>query len=153
MNLELHKDRTSRLLLGSGVLLFLLGLLTGFIVPTLASPRLALSSHLEALMNGMFLVLLGLVWPRLQLARWSSSITAALALFGTYVNWGTTLLAAVWGAGEPLMPLAAHGHRGTSVQELVIKVGLVSLSLAMVLATILVLWGLLRMSSGRPRPA
>lgn len=140
-------DRTSRLLLRSGVLLFLLGLLTGFIVPMLESPRVALASHLEGLMNGMFLVLVGLIWPRLHLARWSSRATVGLVLFGTYVNWATTLLAAAWGAGQPLMPLAAHGHVGTVVQELVIKVGLVSLSLAMVLATVLVLWGLRRSSA------
>ena len=52
-----------------GLVLFLVGLLTGFAVPTLKNPRMALSSHLEAVLNGMFLVLLGLLWPHIDLAK------------------------------------------------------------------------------------
>ena len=58
-----YGDRLLRL----GVLLFLLGLLTGFAIPALANPRMGLTSHLEGLMNGMFLSL-GLLWPRLALS-------------------------------------------------------------------------------------
>ena len=43
-----------------GILLFFLGLVTGLVVPMLANPRMGLSSHLEGLMNGMFLIILGL---------------------------------------------------------------------------------------------
>jgi (hydroxyamino)benzene mutase len=46
------------------ILLFSLGLVTGLLAPKLANPRMGLSSHLEGLMNGMFLVLLGLIWQR-----------------------------------------------------------------------------------------
>jgi hydroxylaminobenzene mutase len=55
-----------------GLILFLIGLLTGFAVPALKNPRMALSSHLEAVLNGMFLVLLGLFWPHVDLphGRW-----------------------------------------------------------------------------------
>ncbi|OBG65244.1 hypothetical protein A9X05_10165 [Mycobacterium sp. E3298] len=42
-----------------GLVLFLIGLLTGFAVAALKNPRMALSSHLEAVLNGMFLVLIG----------------------------------------------------------------------------------------------
>jgi hypothetical protein len=52
-----------------GLVLFLLGLLTGFAVPALKNPRMALSSHLEAILNGIFLVLLGLLWPHVDLPR------------------------------------------------------------------------------------
>lgn len=54
------KHVTGRRLLQAGILLFLLGLLTGFLVPFTANPRMGLSSHLEGVMNGMFLVGLGL---------------------------------------------------------------------------------------------
>ena len=50
-----------------GLVLFLLGLLTGIGVPALKNPRMALSSHLEAVLNGMFLVLLGPLWPHIHL--------------------------------------------------------------------------------------
>ena len=49
-------------LLQAGFVLFLLGLLTGFIIPAAQIPRMALSSHLEGIMNGSFLFALGLCW-------------------------------------------------------------------------------------------
>lgn len=133
---------TGRRLIRCGILLFLLGLLTGLIVPALANPRMGLSSHLEGVMNGVFLVVLGLVWPRLRLSRSVSMITLCLAVYGTYVNWATTLAAAAWGAGAPMMPIAGLGHQGTRLQEGMIVFGLVSLALAMIATCAVVLWGL-----------
>jgi len=65
-----------------------------------------------------------------------------LLAYGTFANWGTTLLAALWGAGETMMPLAAAGYTGTSAQEMLIVFGLLSLSLAMLVVCPVVLWGL-----------
>jgi len=47
MDAEVLKERFSRRLIRSGVLLFLLGLVTGLLVQMLANPRMALASHLE----------------------------------------------------------------------------------------------------------
>lgn len=130
-----------RRLLRAGVALFLLGLLVGFAVPALANPRMGLASHLEGVMNGLFLVVLGLLWPKLDLPhRWLRA-TFRLAVFGTFTNLLATFLAAAWGAGI-MMPIAAQGHTGTPGQELAIKALLVSLSLAMVSVCVLVLIGL-----------
>ena len=129
------------LLLQLGITLFLLGVLTGFVVPALKNPRMGLSSHLEGVLNGIFLVALGLLWPRLNLsAAW---LTAAfwLALYGTFANWFATLLAAVWGAGA-MMPIAAQGHQATAGRENVIRLLLGTLSLAMVAVCVIVIVGL-----------
>jgi hydroxylaminobenzene mutase len=136
-------DERSHRLLQLGVLLFLLGLIGGFAIPGLANPRMGLASHLEGVLNGLFLVVLGLVWPRLVLRRRAAIALFWVALYGTFANWATTLLAAFWGAGTR-MPLAAGAHRGTVVQELAIDVLLVTLSVAIVAACVLILWGLRR---------
>jgi hydroxylaminobenzene mutase len=141
-------DVRSHRLLQLGVLLFLLGLIVGFVVPLLTNPRMGLASHLEGVLNGMFLVLLGLLWPRLALGARAAGALFWLAIYGTFANWATTLLAAAWGAGTR-MPLAAGAHRGTTGQELAIEVLLVTLSVAIVAVCVLVLWGLRR----PPRPA
>ncbi len=133
----------SHRLLQFGALLFLLGLIVGFVVPLLTNPRMGLASHLEGVLNGMFLVLLGLLWPRLALGAGAGRALFWLALYGTFTNWATTLLAAFWGAGTR-MPLAAGAHHGSNGQELAIEVLLVSLSAAIVGACLLVLWGLRR---------
>jgi len=125
-----------------GFILFLLGLLTGFVIPMMQNPRMGLSSHLEAVMNGMFLILLGLVWHKLQLSKGALKWGYALALFGTYTNWTTTLLAGLWGAGSGMMPIAGGSFQGDMWQEILIQIGLVSLSFAMIAVCILALWGL-----------
>jgi hydroxylaminobenzene mutase len=129
-------------LLQLGIVLFLLGLLSGFAVPKLANPRMGLTSHLEGVMNGMFLAILGLLWPQLDLSHAWLVTTFSLAVYGTYANWLATLLAGAWGAGETNMPIAAGGRRGSPFQETFINFLLISLSLAMVAASILVIIGL-----------
>ena len=136
------KSQLSHKLVRHGIILFLLGLLTGFAIPLMQNPRMGLSSHLEAIMNGMFLILLGLIWHKLQLSNKSLKWGYALALFGTYTNWLTTFLAGLWGAGAELMPIAGGNFHGVPWQEILIKFGLVSLSLAMITICIMVLWGL-----------
>lgn len=143
-------SNANRRLLQLGILLFLLGLFTGLAVPAMASPRLGLSSHLEGVMNGMFLVLLGLVWGHLRLEVRGKAVVFWTAVFGTYVNWATVLLAALWGAGEAMMPLAGAGQTGTPVQEVLVKIGLITLSLAMIVSVATALWGLRGRASDTP---
>jgi hydroxylaminobenzene mutase len=137
------------LLLRLGVLLFLVGLLTGFVIPFLATPRLGLSSHLEGLMNGLFLMVLGLMWPRLVLGPMAQRITVWLAVYGAFANWFATLLSAATGAGA-MMPIAAANRTGSALTETVVGFLLISLSLAMVAVCCLLLWGLRR--GGRRPP-
>lgn len=133
---------TDRRLLQLGVLLFLLGLLTGAAMPMFENPRMGLSSHLEAILNGLFLIALGLIWTRLNLGTLGKALTFWLAVYAGFANWTATLLAAYWGAGASMMPLAGGGLTGSSAQELAISALLLSLSAAIVLACALVLWGL-----------
>jgi hydroxylaminobenzene mutase len=141
-------DSTGHRLLQLGVVLFLLGLLTGFAIPMVANPRMGLTSHLEGVMNGMFLMLLGLLWPRLLLPGAARTALFGLSIYGTFANWAATLLAAVWGAGATMMPIAAPGREGSALQEATVTFLLLTLSLAIVAASVLILWGL----RGGPRP-
>ena len=138
-----QESRTSlgHRLIQLGVLLFLLGLLTGFALPMMQAPRLGLSSHLEGVMNGMFLIGVGLLWPRVRLGAGMRRAAFWLAVYGTYANWVATLLSGLWGAGA-MMPLAGGGATGTASQELIMMVLLVSLAGAMLAVCVLLLVGL-----------
>jgi (hydroxyamino)benzene mutase len=92
-------ERLGRRLLRHGIALFLLGLVTDRLVQSLAVPRMGVASHLQGVMNGTFLVALGLVWPHLRLRALSLRAAYWLALAGAYLNWAVTLAAAAWGAG------------------------------------------------------
>lgn len=125
-----------------GILLLLLGLITGFLIPILQNPRMGLSSHLEGTLNGMLLILFGLIFPKLKLSGKFLKWIFILALFGTFTNWFTTLLAAFWGAGSEMMPIAGVGMTGLLWQEIIIKFGLISLSLSMITVCLFLLWGI-----------
>jgi (hydroxyamino)benzene mutase len=127
-------------LLFLGILLFLFGLVIGLFIPLVTNPRMGLSAHLEGTLNGMFLIVLGLIWRKLLLNnKW---LTAAfwMAIYGTFANFIAVTIAAVTGAGK-MMPIAG-GKEGTPVIEGLISFLLISLALAMMVACIIVLRGL-----------
>ena len=125
----------------SGVLLFLLGLLTGFGIPRCRSPRLGLSAHLTGVQRGTFLVALGLLWPRLSMAPAWSAILANGTWASLYMVWLSLLLAAIFGAGRGL-PIAGGGITTTPARQTVVTVLLVvgSLGIAVAVAALLITW-------------
>jgi len=135
--------KQSNQLIFLGILLFLLGLIVGLFVPMIANPRMALSSHIEGVLNGMLLVIFGLIWHKVQLsARWLK-ITFWLAIYGTFANWFGILVAAVFNAGG-MLTVAAEGQEGPPVAEGIVNFSLISLSIAMLAVCTLVLIGLYR---------
>jgi hydroxylaminobenzene mutase len=137
------KNLLAHRLIYLGIVLFLLGLIVGLVIPALANPRMALASHIEGVFNGMFLVLLGLIWHRVDLSdRWMK-INFWLAIFGTFMNWFAMLVAAIFDAGK-MLNVAAKGKEGHPAVEAFITFALISLSVAMIWISISVLVGLRR---------
>jgi hydroxylaminobenzene mutase len=125
-----------------GIALFLAAILLGLVVPYLAVPRLGLSAHLVGMLQGMFLALMGLVWPRLALSSTQSRVAFVLLIYQAFAAPASNLLGAVWGAGNSIVPMAAGAAHGTAVQEAVVSAGLRSAGAALIVALVLVLWGL-----------
>jgi (hydroxyamino)benzene mutase len=142
----LSKPDYSQRLLWHGLFLFLLGLLSGFAVPALRNPRMGLSAHLEGVMNGILLAVLGLAWHRFNLSAQARLILFWLALYGTYVNWASTAMAALFGTSRRT-PIAGTGFSGQPWQENLVEFALISLSVAIVAACLLALWGLRKKES------
>lgn len=136
-------DGSKRRLIWHGMFLFLLGLLTGFVETKFTNPRMGLAAHLEGVMNGTFLIALGAVWAEVRLSLKLKSAAYWLALYGAYVNWATTALAAAWGVGA-LSPITGAGHHALAWQETFVTAVFMSVGLAIVGSSVLVLWGLRR---------
>jgi hydroxylaminobenzene mutase len=130
------------LLFKLGLMLFVIGLLTGFAIPALKNPRMGLTSHLEGVLNGMFLTLLGLLWPHVHLTHGWGVTAVVLIVYSAYANWLGTLLAAAWGAGRKLAPLAAGDHEASNAKEGIFGFLLISLSVAIVVGVVIVIVGL-----------
>lgn len=134
-----------RRLLWHGMVLFVLGLLTGLIQEHLRNPRMGLSAHLEGLMNGTFLLALGSAWSQVRLSPRASSVAYWTALFGTYGNWAVTTMAAAFGT-VAMTPIAGSGYSGERWQEALVTAGFVSIGIAVLVASILLIHGFRRQS-------
>ena len=134
-------DGTNRRLMFHGMCLFLLGLLTGFAEQRFANVRMGLAAHLEGVMNGIFLLALGAAWPSVRLSPRVTTVAYWAALYGTYVNWLITILAAIFGTAA-LSPITGAGHSGQPWQESLVTAGFLSVGITIVIATVLVIWGL-----------
>jgi hydroxylaminobenzene mutase len=136
-------DDGKRRVIWHGMFLFLLGLLTGLVEQQFANVRMGLAAHLEGVMNGTFLVALGAVWNEVRLSpRWKA-VAFWGGLYGTYANWGVTTLAAIFGTGA-MSPVSAPGLTAAPWKEQVVTIGFVSVGIAIIATTILVLVGLRR---------
>jgi hydroxylaminobenzene mutase len=136
----------------AGIVLFLLGLLAGFASPIFLNPRLGLSAHLEGVMNGMFLILIGLIWGRVALGPGARKLTFGLLLWGTFVNWLACILGAVTGASR-MTPIAGAGHSAQAWQEGLVAALFGSVGISMLAALVLLGWGLRpELARNRMRP-
>lgn len=135
-------SRQGHRLLQLGMLVFLIALLVGLAVSQFAVPRLGLSAHLIAIMQGLFLMVSGLLWPKLQLTRAMARAAFWLAVYGCFAAWTANVLAGVWGAGNSMLPIAAGAARGSTLQEGIIAIGLRTAAVSLISAAMLILWGL-----------
>ncbi|HEX7286529.1 MAG TPA: hydrogenase [Candidatus Angelobacter sp.] len=136
-------DDSKRRLIWHGMFLFLLGLLTGFVEQKFVNVRMGLAAHLEGVINGIFLIALGAVWGEVRLSPRLKPATFWIALYGAYVNWLATALAAAFGAAA-LSPITAAGHSAQPWQEGLVTALFMSVGLATIATAVLVLWGLRR---------
>jgi hydroxylaminobenzene mutase len=139
---------SNRPIMWDGVFLFLIGLVTGTQQRRFTNMRMALSAHLEGVMNGTFLIALGAIWgsvelpPRVkQAARWT-------ALYGTYGNWLFTTLGAAMGTAAA-NPTLSQGHHGKPLQERFVLLGFRSMRYSFLVAVVLILWGLGRRTAAQ----
>ncbi len=147
MDSEERARRQGHRLLQVGITVFLVSLLIGLAIPAFAVPRLGLSAHLVGILQGLFLMVMGLLWPRLRLSVAVSRVGVWLAVYGCFAPLVANLLAGIWGAGNTMLPMAAGQAHGSALQESMIAVGLRTGGASLIALCMVVLWGL-RMRSG-----
>jgi (hydroxyamino)benzene mutase len=135
------ESNTPRQLKMLGMLLFLFGLITGFIIMSLKNPRMGLSAHLEGLMNGTFLIVAGFVWNELKISETLKKIVYGTLVFGTFANWIFTLMASFFGTSQTT-PIAGAGFMGSTIEENLVTAGLVAVGLTMVFSASVMAYGL-----------
>jgi (hydroxyamino)benzene mutase len=134
--------RRSHRLIQMGMLLFLFSLLVGLAVPKFTTPRVGLSAHLLGIMQGIFLMVIGLLGPRLKLGRTTSQLVFWLSIYGCFAAWAANVFAGISGAGNTMLPIAAGQAHGSVPEEGIIAVALMTAAVSLITVSLLVLWGL-----------
>lgn len=129
-------------LLVNGLILFILGLINGFVIPLFKNRRMGLSAHLAAVQNGMVLLLFGFLWSRIMLSPLLLSISFWLSLFSMYAIWIGLFLSAIWGTSRST-PIAGKGFSASKSEELIVHYLLIVGSVAILIASVMLLIGLL----------
>lgn len=142
MNASNMLSRQGHRLLQIGVALLLFSSFEGFAIPYLAAPRLGLSAHTLSGLQGVLLLALGLMWPKLNLGTAMSRVAFWLLIYSALAILAAYVIASAWGAGNETMPLAAGAFHGSAFQEAVIKVVGYSSAPTGLTAFALILWGL-----------
>ena len=132
---------SNRRLMWYGMLLFLLGLVTGLFEQHFTNMRMGLAAHLQGVTNGTFLIALGAIWTEVRLPPLLNAAAYWTALYGAYANWLFTTLGAIFGTAAN-NPISSAGHHGQPWQESLVMAGFVSVSISIIAASLLVLWGL-----------
>src|SRR5262245_50513938 len=145
--------RQGHRLIQIGVALFLFSALEGFFVHAITVPRLGLSVHTLSGIEGVILIALGLVWPRLQLGIVAARIAFWFFVYSTFGTLLPYVLAAIWGAGNSIIPLAAGSARGTPLQETILSGILMTAAPPVLISLVLILWGLHLRLDGRDTTA
>lgn len=109
----------------AGVLLFLLGLLNGFVIGLGRSPRLGLSAHLTGVQSGTFLIAMSLLWPHFDLQDGAGELIGTGLWVSLYLLWLALMLAGLLGAGRGL-PIAGGGIEARPFYQRVVSVLLIS---------------------------
>jgi (hydroxyamino)benzene mutase len=142
MNLPETLSLQGRRLLQLGVVLFLFTSFEGFVIPALAAPHLGRSVHTLSGFTGVLFLAMGLVWPMLRLGMTAARIAFWFLVYSSLATIAAFIIAALWGAGGSIMPIAAQGARGSDLQEMVIQLVIYPAAPTGIIAFALILWGL-----------
>ena len=134
--------RQGHRLLQLGVALLVFAALEGVVIPSLPVSRLGLSVHTLSAIQALLFLAFGLVWPRLVLENTASTVAWWTYVYSTFATLAAYVMAAIWGAGDSLIQLAASTGRGSVVQETTIDIVAYSSAPTGIIAFALILWGL-----------
>ena len=142
MNTSDMLSRQGHRMLQIGIWLFVFSGLEGFVIHSLPVPSLGRSVHTLSAEQGIITILLGLLWARLNLGTTASRIAFWTFLYSSFATLIPFVLAALWGAGNTTISLAAGAAHGSAIQEAMIKVILYSAALPFFISMGIILWGL-----------
>ncbi len=104
-----------------GAVLLALSALTGFAIPLVSDPVLGLATHVQGLLNAFLLLLVGLIWSRLEIGYLGAVVTYWGLIVGAYLTLAVQFAATLLRIGGTVFPIAGGSHVGTPLEEELVK--------------------------------
>ena len=123
-------------LLVAGMILFLIGLLSGMLIPYYEDHHMGMSTHLVGVQNAIVLIIFGLMISHISISAKYLSLLSALSIYSMYAIWLSVAIAAT--------STVNVDNSVSALKETMTKLLLYSGSLAIIIATILITIGLIR---------
>lgn len=137
-------EKLKRSLMFWGMVLFLLGLVLAFPIIPYTNKRMAIATHLEGILNGIFILVVALIWDWVKVPMRAKKVAYVSLLVGSYFNCFGVFMASLWGAGVAMAPVAGAGFQAAPWQETFISVILPVSAVAEITCVGILLWGLRR---------
>lgn len=128
-----------------GIVVFLLGLLSGLLLffGGMRNPQVGMITHLEGVLNGIFLVVLGLIWHRMRLGPAAERVLMILGIACVYLNFLQALWGGAMGRSRPttVFPQDRLPYPG---EAFILDFVLPGFSMGFLVVCAMILWGLHR---------
>ncbi|MBW4507217.1 MAG: hypothetical protein KME64_11990 [Scytonematopsis contorta HA4267-MV1] len=129
-------------LLWHGIFLCTLGFIVGFFIPLYANPRAGLATHLLGITEGIFLAVVGLIFPNLKLSLFNARLAFWMLVISAYVGLLGELLGAAFGLTKVFIITAQGLSPGISWMESSVEIAVKGISVFIILACFILLFGL-----------
>ena len=130
----------SRFMAQSGVVLFALTLVNGFLVHFLPLREPLLAAHLAGLLGSLFMFTLASLWPRLGLTDGMSKAGTFCVVYGFGMGWLLNFIAGTTGVFG-VFPVSMSPTHQRSAGDLLISAGLLSVVVALFALCIILFLG------------
>lgn len=127
-----------------GTLLFFLSVVSGLAIPLAPDQLLMLAAHIQGLLNAFMILIVGLIWSRMEIGYLGSVAVYWGLIAGGLVTFAVQTACAFLEIGGSVFPIAGGGQTGTPGQEALVSALVRGSALVTLVAVALVLRGVLR---------
>jgi (hydroxyamino)benzene mutase len=131
-----------RRFLWHGIFICTLGFIIGLFIPLYANPRAGLAAHTLGITEGIFLAIIGLVYPQLKLSFSLAQTSFWMLIISVYVGLLGQFLSAAFGLKKILVITGTGMSEGDFWIETGVEIATKGISVLLLIACAIVLFGL-----------
>ncbi len=138
----IESETFKRRLLWHGIFICTLAFIIGLFIPLYANPRAGLAAHVLGITEGMFLAIIGFAYPQLKLSFFFARSSFWMLIISAYVGLFGQFLSSAFGLKRILVITGEGMNEGNLWMETSLEVATKAISISLLVACAIVLFGL-----------